>query len=550
MREQGGPRVAYFCMEYGLSEKFPIYAGGLGILAGDHLKSAHDMDLPLVGLGLLYREGYTRQRIDESGWPQDEECTYERDFLEDTGEIIHVYVRGTEIPCKIWRTTAFGNAPLILLDTDVPGSDYWWVTKRLYGGAEQDRVAQEIVLGIGGVRALRRLGIDVEVYHFNEGHAALAGIELIREKMEAGDAFEEAWRKTRQEVVFTTHTPVPAGNEYHDHGLLQYMGAYNGLSYEQMASLGGDPFGMTVAGLRLAHLANGVAKLHGITSRNMWTDIPDAAPIVTITNGVHAPTWQDEGVRRTSGNRRGLWKAHVDAKRRLIREVEARTKVALNPDKLLIGFARRAATYKRSDLIFQRAEVIDPLLAAGEVQLLFAGKAHPNDEAGKAIIAHLVQMAEKYPSSVVFLEDYDMAMGRLITAGCDVWLNNPRRPLEASGTSGMKAAMNGVLNLSILDGWWPEGCLHGENGWQVGGGYEGPGQHEKDLMSLYDTLLHEVLPVYYEDRARWVEMMQASIDMATARFTSDRMLLEYHNLMYLPAASVRRASLEAAGVHL
>lgn len=544
MKRKDVAKVAYFCMEYGLDERLPLYAGGLGILAGDHLKSAHDLEIPLVGIGLLWQEGYSRQVL-QNGWPHDEVTLYDRDMLEDTGEQITVYVRGAEIPVKIWRTTAYGNAPLYLLDTNVPGSDFWWITKRLYGGAEQDRVAQEIVLGIGGVRALRKLGIEAEVYHFNEGHAVLAGVELIREKMDRGAAFDEAWGQTREEVVFTTHTPVPAGNEYHDHGLLQYMGAYNGLNYQQMELLGGDPFGMTVAGLRLASTANGVAKLHGITSRNMWNDIDDAAPIIAITNGVHIGTWQDEGIRKAQDSNLALWRAHMAAKRRLIRSIEERGGATFDERKLLIGFARRAAAYKRSDLIFQRPDVIDPLLESGQVQLVFAGKAHPHDEAGRSILSHLISMSERYPGSVVFLPDYNMEIARLVVSGCDVWLNNPQRPLEASGTSGMKAAMNGVLNLSVLDGWWPEGCWHGSTGWQIGGGYEGPGQHQHDLVSLYDVLINEVMPTYYRDRPKWINMMRDSIDMACSRFSSGRMVEEYHNLLYLPVATAKRVALVA-----
>ena len=304
--------------------------------------------------------------------------------------------------------------------------------------------------------------------------------------MNQGMAFHEAWGATREEVVFTTHTPVPAGNEYHDHGLLQYMGAYNGLNYEQMELLGGDPFGMTVAGLRLSMVANGVAKLHGITSRNMWSDIDDAAPIIAITNGVHQKTWQDEGIRKAAGSHLALWRAHMAAKRRLLKAIQERTGAQLDERKLLIGFARRAAAYKRSDLIFQRPDVIEPLLQSGQVQIVFAGKAHPDDRAGQSIISHLVQMAARFPNSVVFIPNYDMEIARLLVSGCDVWLNNPQRPLEASGTSGIKAAMNGVLNLSILDGWWPEGCWHGSTGWQIGGGYEGPGS-TSTTWSRYTT---------------------------------------------------------------
>ena len=442
---------------------------------------------------------------------------------------------------KVWKTERYGNVPLYLLDTDVPNSSYGWITRRLYGGSDYDRVAQEIVLGVGGVRVLRALNIPVDVYHFNEGHAVFAGIELIREKMEQRQmSFDQAWKKTIEECVFTTHTPVMAGNESHDHGLLRELGAYGPLNYEQMKALGGDPFAMTVAGLRLSHVANGVAKLHGKTARTMWDDVCNRAPIVDITNGVHTDTWQDAEIRKAYYSGVGLWEAHVRAKKRLIQEVKEQTGVQLDPDVLLIGFARRAAPYKRSDLIFHRPEVVEPLLEDRQLQLVFSGKAHPMDETGKRIISNLAKVTRRHPDTVVFLENYNMRIGRLMTAGSDVWLNNPRRPLEASGTSGMKAAMNGVLNFSILDGWWPEGCIHGVNGWQFGGGYEGPGQTEHDVASLYEVLLKEVLPTYYEDPARWQAMMRASIDMTIERFSAARMVQEYYNLLYWPQTTVRK----------
>ncbi|MCL4514870.1 MAG: alpha-glucan family phosphorylase [Firmicutes bacterium] len=529
------PRVAYFCMEYGLHEEFKIYSGGLGILAGDHLKTAGELGLPLVGIGILWRQGYTKQLIDQDGRPYDvfEDSPY--DFLQDTGATVKVRIRGREVAVKVWRVDKYGNAPLYLLDTNVPGNEEWWITDRLYGGSGDDRIAQEMVLGIGGVRALRALSIGVDVYHFNEGHAALAGSELIREKMAQGASFEEAWAVTRKQIVFTTHTPVLAGNESHHHGALAYVGAYNGLDYHQMARIGGDPFGMTVAGLRLSRNANAVAQLHGETARRMWKDIRGAAPITAITNGVYPGTWQDSRVRAAYENWADLWESHLAAKRELIAEVEARTGVKLDVDSLLIGFARRAAPYKRSDLIFRRPEVIEPLLKSGKVQIILSGKAHPQDGFGKEIVANMVAMARRYPESVVFLENYDMKIGRLLTRGCDVWLNNPQRPLEASGTSGMKAAMNGVLNLSVLDGWWPEGCRHGINGWQIGDAFEGPGQDEHDQNSLYQVLLDEVVPTYYGNRAKWLQMMRASIDMSHWNFSTQRMLEEYYTRLYAPA---------------
>lgn len=520
-------------MECGLHEDFKQYAGGLGILTGDYLKSARDMGLPVVGIGLLWRQGYTSQRVGADGRIYDAYPNYAYDFLKDTGIEVSIPIRGRKVRCKVWLVDSYGNAPLYLLDTNLPENEDRWITGQLYGWFGEERVAQEMVLGIGGVRALRALGYNPDVYHLNEGHAVFAGVELIREKMTVrGLSFPEAWEATREELVFTTHTPIKEGNESHRHSLLRYMGAYNGLNYRQMRSLGGDPFNMTVAALRLSRIANGVSELHGQTARGMWSGVVGSAPIISITNGAHPGTWQDAGVKQAYERGEGLWAPHMAAKRDLIAEVLARTGVQLNPDALLVGFGRRAAPYKRSNLIFKDPEIIEPLLRSGRLQMIFSGKAHPLDDTGKGIVANLVAMAQTYPESVVFLQDYDMKIGRLLTRGCDVWLNNPRRPFEASGTSGMKAAMNGVLNLSVLDGWWPEGCQHGVTGWQIGGGYEGPAQDDNDLKSLYEVLLEEVIPTYYDNRSKWLEMMRASIDMAHRRFSSERMLEEYYDLMY------------------
>ena len=533
--DRNQPRVAYFCMEYGLDEDLPIYAGGLGILAGDILKTAYDLRLPFIGVGIRWKEGYTTQLINEQGWPYDQPATYTKDILQDTGIIVHVTIRGDLVPVRVWRVDCFRNAPLYLLDTAVPGSSYDWATRRLYGGSSQDRIAQEIVLGIGGIRALEALGHKVDVYHFNEGHAVLAGIELIRRKKAAGKTFENALDATRRGVVFTTHTPVMAGNEEHEHELLRYMGAYDGLSWEEMRRIGDDPFNMTVAGLRLAHVANGVSKLHGMTARAMWSDKDDRAPIVSITNGVHIATWMHPSIHQAYKANLSLWAPHLQAKRELLEVIAKRTGVYLNSQSLLIGFARRAALYKRPDLIFKRMDIMGPLLESGRVQLVFSGKAHPQDESGKHLVSTIAKTAQDFPQSVVFLENYDMQLGRLLTAGCDVWLNNPQRPLEASGTSGIKAALNGCLNLSVLDGWWLEACQHGINGWQFGGGYEGPNQVKYDLASLYEVLLQEVIPTYYENPTKWRNMMQASANMAYHRFSSQRMLTEYYNIMYQPS---------------
>ncbi|MFP4977599.1 alpha-glucan family phosphorylase [Paenibacillus sp. CN-4] len=536
MSEKKKPTVAYFSMEYGLHSDFKMYAGGLGILAGDYIKGAKDIGAPIVPIGLKWKQGYTDQQIGPDGKPYDSYHNYEYDFLEDTGVKVTVKIRKTDVVCKVWKTDRFGNNPLYLLDTDIPENGDTWITGQLYGWFGEERIAQEIVLGIGGVKAMRALGIPIDVYHFNEGHAALAAIELIREKMSGGSTFEEAWKATRQEVVFTTHTPIKEGNETHPLDRLEYMGAFNGLTRSQMERIGGEPFNMTVAGLRLSRISNGVAELHAVTANKMWKEVAGRSPIIAITNAIHTPTWVDERITRAYEADGDLWGTHTEIKGELIDFIEQRSGTQLNPDHLLIGFSRRAAPYKRSDLIFSQPEVIEPYLQSGKIQIVFSGKAHPLDDTGKRIVSNLVAMMRKYPNSVVFLENYDMTIGAMLTRGSDVWLNNPRRPLEASGTSGMKAAMNGVLNCSILDGWWPEACIDGENGWQIGDGFETTDfevldKHDSD--ALFDTLLNRVLPVYYDDREQWVRMMKRSIQTTREAFATRRMLEEYYNKMYM-----------------
>lgn len=527
------PSVAYFSMEFGLNEEFRIYSGGLGILAGDILKAAKDGEFPMVGVGILWRQGYTSQFIDDNGKPYDCYHEYEYDFLRDTGVVVEVKIRGRHVNCKVWECTKYGNVPLYLLDTNLPNNNDCLLTGQLYGWFSEERVAQEMLLSIGGVKALKALGINVDVYHFNDSHPVLSGIELIRQKMdEMNMSFEDAWKLTKEQIVFTTHTPVVAGNEVHDHELLKYMGAYDGLTHGQMMRIGGDPFSMTVAGLRLSRSANAVAQLHGETARKMWSHVEGGSNIKSITNGVHNGTWQDERIAAAFKNGSDLWAPHMEAKKELFEEIYKRNGVKLDENALTIGFGRRAAPYKRSDLIFRKKEVIEPLLKEGKLQIIFSGKSHPNDLVGKQIVANLYAMSKLYPNSVIYLQNYDMKIGRLITRGCDIWLNNPIRPMEASGTSGMKAAMNGVLNLSVLDGWWPEGCEHGVTGWQIGDGYEGEDCDRVDVESLYNVLLNEVIPMFYNDRAKWVEMMRASINMSHWNFSALRMVEDYYNQMY------------------
>jgi starch phosphorylase len=528
--------VAYFCMEYGLHESFPIYSGGLGILAGDFIKAARDQKLPMVAVGLLWARGYCVQRIGADGRPYEEYPGYDSDFLQDTGVRVRVRVRGVEVQSRVWRTDQFGTCPLFLLEP-LKHEDRW-ITHRLYEAGTDTRIAQEMLLGIGGVRALSWLGYPIHTYHFNEGHAVFAGVEMIAEQMEAGQPFPNAWEDVRRRIVFTTHTPVKAGNEEHQLKDLRRMGACLQLSGAEMRAIGGDPFNMTIAGLRLSRAANAVAQLHGETARAMWAGVENAAPIGAITNGVHQPTWQSPEILVAGRDADAVWQAHLKCKQALIEEVERRHHVALDPDALLVGFARRAASYKRSDLILRDEARLEALLQKANVRILFAGKAHPDDNTGRNIVALLVQGARKHPGQVFFLENYDMGLGRLLTRGCDVWLNNPIRPLEASGTSGMKAAMNGVLNVSILDGWWPEACEDGVNGFAIGHGE--PGDDARDLEALYDTLEQRVLPAW-NDRARWKKMMVASIEMATRGFSSERMIREYFTQMYeLEAATAAR----------
>ena len=537
MSSEKNPNVAYFCMEYGIDQRFKAYAGGLGILAGDYLKGAHDHQYPIIGIGIRWKQGYTEQKIDASGNAYDSYHNYKYDFLEDTGITVSVDIRKVKVNCKVWKLNQFGNADLYLLDTDIPDNHDSWITGQLYGWFGEERIAQEIVLGIGGIKAIRALGLPIDIYHFNEGHALFAGFELLREKMEdEGLTFEKAVEVVKKEVVFTTHTPIVQGNESHPIDKIIYMGANLNLTRAQLTFLGGgDPFNMTIGALRLSKIANGVAQLHGETSNKMWAEVDKRADILAITNAIHLPTWVDNAMIRAAEDGSDLWEPHLQNKRALIDFIEAKNGVRLDEEKLIIGFSRRAAPYKRSDFIFSDLSIIEPLLLEKKFQIVFSGKAHPLDDVGKLIVKNLVAMSRKYPKAVVFLENYDISIGRMLTRGSDIWLNNPRRPLEASGTSGMKAAMNGVLNLSILDGWWPEACVHGVTGWQFGDGFE----HEEeeiqdahDLKALYKVLLEEVIPTYYENKSAWMDMMRESILQTKEPFAVKRMLEEYYELLY------------------
>ncbi|MEC7946224.1 MAG: alpha-glucan family phosphorylase, partial [Myxococcota bacterium] len=506
--ERPVPSTAYFCMEYGLHESLPIYSGGLGMLAGDHVRSASDLGLDFVAVGLFWHEGYFRQLVHDGAQvaayaPNRLQRLAIRPALGPDGARARVSVPcgGVEIHVEAWEVTV-GRVKLYLLDTDVEGNrpEHRALTLRLYGGQDGNRILQEVVLGMGGLRMLRALGISPDVFHMNEGHAAFLTFELWSEGLLRGEGIEEAWDKVAPQCVFTTHTPVPAGHDRFRwdevdpilgtwrHQLGLYPGAFMDRGRIEPGNVD-EPLCMTVLGIRGSRSSNGVSALHGEVSRQMWADL--GLPITHITNGVHAgawlapetealwdehiPGWQDHLAdaawwRRAEDIPDAAMLAHRDAKRtRLVAEVRRRTgRDVLDPSLPTIGFARRFATYKRGDLIFRDPDRLAAILEAG-AQLVFAGKAHPADIPGQQVVANVLRFSRdpRFRDRVVFLPDYDMSIGRLLTGYCDVWLNNPRRPREASGTSGQKSAMNGNLNCSVLDGWWPE-AYDGSNGWAVG----------------------------------------------------------------------------------
>jgi len=583
-RGRGGPAdllVAYFSAEFGLDESLPIYSGGLGVLAGDYLKAASELGIPLVGIGLFYRRGYFQQRLDENDrqiehYPLTDTSRLPLELVPMAPAVELADDDGDLAPVRlgVWRVRV-GRASLYLIDTWVEGNPDWAVTDTLYGGDRANRLRQEVLLGIGGVRVLRGLGLRPTVFHLNEGHSAFLQLERMRELVEEqGLSADEAIERLRASTVFTTHTPVPAGNEVFDpelvRGTLGGIVERCGLAWEDFVPLGKvDPdergFGLTPFALRTSQYANGVSELHGAVSREMWHGVwperrVDEVPITSVTNGVHQRTWvsaelgallgdtepQFERARELPAEE--LWKAHRCAKERLLEYVVATRGVReLDPDVLTIGFARRFATYKRASLLFSRPERLAQLLADFDrpIQVLVAGKAHPADEEGKDVIQLVVDFAREPTAAgrVVFLEDYEMTLARRLVQGVDVWLNTPRRPFEASGTSGMKAALNGVVNCSILDGWWAE-AYSPECGFAIDGraedGASDAEQDEADAEALYAVLEEQVLPAYYErDDAglpqRWIELMRESIAELGPRYGTARMAAEYVERLYLPA---------------
>ena len=587
--------VAYFSPEFGVTEALPQYSGGLGVLSGDHLKASSDLGVPLVGIGLLYTEGYFHQELDANGWQLEHRLNMDPESLglTDTGARVSVDLAGDEVAIRVWRADV-GKIALYLLDTDVEGNsaDGVAVTDRLYGGDSHHRLRQEIVLGIGGVRALRALGIDPQVFHSNEGHAGFLSLERIRELVAAGSTFAAAVETVRAGGVFTTHTPVPAGIDRFERALMEkYFSGFAaacGVTIDELFSVGTSPndgedeepkFNMAVMALRLAARRNGVAQLHGAVSRKMfnglWPDLPPSeVPIGAITNGVHGRSWTSSRVDAlltraigddwsSAGTDRWavardldaaeVWDTLVAGRRGLVRFVRGLLGGGvLNPDTLTIGFARRFATYKRATLLLSQPERLMAMLndADRPVQFVFAGKAHPADTPGKELIQKIEQFARKagVRHRFVFLADYNMAIAREMYHGCDVWLNTPRRPLEACGTSGMKAALNGALNCSILDGWWDE-CYAPGIGWAIESAEDDPDLERRDLRecsSLYAVLEEQVIPTFYEHTSgglpkAWTEMVQEAWATLGPQVTAARMVRDYTTELYEPAAASSRA---------
>ena len=608
----GARPVAYFSAEFGLHESIPIYSGGLGILAGDHLKSASDLGIPLVGVGLYYDQGYFRQRLDDDGWQQEDYIDVDSRRLPLTpamtrGEplIVEIDTRSGLIAARVWKL-AVGRNTLLLLDSNIDGNrpEDRELTARLYGGDERVRIRQELLLGVGGVKVLSALGIAPGVIHLNEGHSAFAALELVRRRIESEgiDAYE-AMRRVSAQIVFTTHTPVPAGHDRFSAELVEeHLGPIRdalGLDARAFLSLGrvhggdaGESFCMTVLALKLSHRANAVSSLHGQVSRAMWAPLfpgqrEEHVPIGHITNGVHVRSWLAPQMKQLYDRRLGadwlargsdpavwdaiddiddgeLWEAHQTLKAQLIaiarrraalhaeRRGERPAAIAtlrriLSPDALTIGFARRFATYKRANLVLRDLEAVATLIndAQMPVQFVFAGKAHPHDVPGKRVLQQIARLMRdrRFAGKILFLEDYDINVGRHLVQGVDVWLNNPRRPLEACGTSGQKVVLNGGLNLSVLDGWWAE-AYDGLNGFAIGLGevHSSSDVHDtRDADALLRVLRDEVVPLYYQRDdfglpREWIRRIKRAIRTLGWRFSADRMVMDYVTRSYIPAA--------------
>jgi glycogen phosphorylase len=549
-------RIAYFSMEVAVDPGMPTYSGGLGVLAGDTLRSCADLKIPIVGVSLLYRRGYFEQYLDEWGNQHERPVQWDPSrFARLLPPTVRVSIEGRPVVVRAWQHDITGLTgyvvPLLLLDTNVEENAVGdrELTSDLYGGDERYRLAQEIVLGIGGVRMLRALGYtQVERLHMNEGHAALLAIELLRERKERESP---AWDfdGVRRACIFTTHTPVPAGHDQFSYELVKQM-LDDTTPLEVLQMLGGrDRLNMTLLALNMSTYVNGVAKRHGEVSQEMF---PGYA-IDSITNGIHSATWTSPSFqqlydRHIPGWRadsfalrhaisipvQDIWAAHVQAKARLLEEVRKRTSLPFRDDALTIGFARRATQYKRAELVFSEpSQLIDMARTVGPIQFIFAGKAHPKDEPGKEIIRRIIHIAGQLKPEIpiAYLENYDLLLAKLLTSGVDLWLNTPLRPLEASGTSGMKAAHNGVPSLSVLDGWWVEGYIEGVTGWSIGRGSSDAASQEgsgaQDARELYDKLRGVIAPLFYQDRERWSGIMRSTIAFNASFFNTHRMVQQY-----------------------
>ena len=608
----GARPVAYFSAEFGLHESIPIYSGGLGVLAGDHLKSASDLGIPLIGIGLYYDQGYFRQRLDRDGWQHEDYIDVDSGHLplrpaliKGAPLVVQIETRSGPIAARVWRV-AVGRNVLLLLDSDIEGNrpEDRELTARLYGGDERVRIRQELLLGIGGVKALSALGIVPGVVHLNEGHSAFAALELVRRRMDVeGIDAHEAMRRVSAQIVFTTHTPVPAGHDRFRPDLVEeHLGPVRdalGLDSRAFLALGrvndgdaGEPFCMTVLALKLSHRANAVSSLHGQVSRAMWAPLypglrEEHVPIGHITNGVHVKSWLAPQMKQlydrhlgpdwiTRGSEPGLWEGvdeiddgelwetHQTLKAQLIgvarrraalhaerrgepEDVISELRRVLSPDALTIGFARRFATYKRANLVLRDLEAVASLVNHPQmpVQFIFAGKAHPHDTPGKAMLQQIARLMRdpRFAGKILFIEDYDINVGRYLVQGVDVWLNNPRRPLEACGTSGEKVVLNGGLNLSVLDGWWAE-AYDGLNGFAIGHGevHSSSAVHDaRDGDTLHRVLADQVVPLYYERDAdglprEWIRRVKRAIRTLGWRFSADRMVMDYVMRAYIPAA--------------
>lgn len=545
-------RIAYFSMEIGIDSKIPTYSGGLGILAGDTIKSCADLNVPLVAVTLLYKKGYFYQKLDDQGQQQELPCEWNpKDLLTLLPKKVSVTVENRPVFIQAWQYRATGVTgycvPVIFLDTDIAqNSDYdRSLTDYLYGGDEKYRLAQEIILGIGGVRILKELGYHrISRYHMNEGHASLLTLELLNERKRNHEPIWDIDRVKRM-CVFTTHTPVPAGHDQFSYDLVrQVLG--ESMPIDFLKNIGGeDRLNMTFLALNLSHYVNGVAKEHGKVSREMFPGYR----IDSITNGTHTTTWVCESFKRLydkyihgwmndpfslryalSIPKEEIWNAHQEAKKKLLDYINEKMNAGMDYGTLTIGFARRATAYKRADLVFfDTNRLVNISQNVGKIQLIFAGRAHPRDWPGKELIKRIVSVSKELKDSIkiVYLENYDMELGKMLISGVDLWLNTPRKPREASGTSGMKAAHNGIPSLSILDGWWIEGCIEGLTGWSIGSASDIESVDERNAHSLYEKLQKVIIPLFYNNRDNWVDIMRHSIAINASFFNTHRMVQQY-----------------------